>query len=107
MDQKILFIDGVASRIGLSISSVRRLLGERRKTGRGDFPLPISAPGCKGRWLASDVEVYLASRSVAPPPVNVPNSPKKQRQEDHARKEAVHTALERHRKSRKDGSNNE
>lgn len=69
----ILFIHEVASRLGLSISSVNRYLAKARR-GEMVFILPISEKGCKCRWLASDVESYLLSLSTAraPPPVSAP-----------------------------------
>ena len=87
--ERIMTIDEVAALLGLAVSSIRR------KKGRGNFPLPFTAPGCKCLWSESVIIRFIQSQST--PPVNPPIHPKKRRQKL-ARKEAVRAALERHRK---------
>ena len=102
--KKIMTIDEVAALLGLAVSTVRRKSSERKK-GRGNFPLPFTAPGCKCLWSGNVIRHFIEAESA--PPVNVPHSPKKRRQEDHARKEAVNAALQRHRKPKERSSNND
>ena len=102
--KKIIFIDGVATALGLAVSTVRRKLGERRK-GRGDMPLPISPPGCKCRWLASDIEAFLASQSTAPPIAPNVRQTKRGQKDSQQRQAAVKAALARHTITKKGGLN--
>jgi len=62
MQQNILLVHEVALRLRVSVSTVNRWLHQRRK-GQGNFPLPISPPGGKLRWLATDIERFLQSQS--------------------------------------------
>ena len=76
MEQRILLINEVAALLRVANSSIYRWVAERRK-GIGKFPLPISTQGGKLRWLASDVETYLASQSQISP--NLPTARQRQR----------------------------
>ena len=94
---RVMLVGEVASECRVSVSKIRRDLHESRN-GRGNFPLPISPPGGKLRWLASDIEAYLASLSVAPP-VNI-RTPQEIRQDKKAfeeRQRLADKALEKHR----------
>jgi len=101
----ILFVGEVASMMRLSVSSITRLLRQRRQ-GVGNFPLPISGTmrGVKGRWLRSDIESYIASQANnAVPPVN-PVSPAKRRHEAQSlqrRNELAKAVLAKHAASRR------
>jgi len=98
---EVYIIDDVAAKTRLAPVSIRKAVSDRRK-GIGSFPLPISAPGGKLRWLASDIEAYLQSLSSAEPPVKVASASKR-RQESKSfkqRQEAAQKALERHRSDR-------
>ena len=64
---EIVLLPEVAARLRVSIGTVTRRLAERRK-GIGDFPLPISKPGSKGRWLASDIDQYIALQKTSNAP---------------------------------------
>lgn len=99
---RLLLIGGVADRILLSISSVNRLLRQARN-GQGNFPLPVSPPRSKLRWLESDIERYINARD--PPSISSPaitNSQKKRQEEKsyQARQRDALAALERHRSSK-------
>lgn len=76
---QILEIGEVASLLRVSIPTINRWLRQTRN-GEMDFPLPISPKGCKGRWLASDIERYIESQSNVAPQVVV-TSTKQQRRE--------------------------
>ena len=76
---KVLLIHEVAVLCRVAESTVRRWVAESR-AGRGDFPLPISQPGRKLLWRASDIETFL-SRSNALPPDNVVSPAKQMRRE--------------------------
>jgi|GEM_PF-2218717 len=94
MSHEIIFIGEVAKRIGLSVSTVNRNLALRRK-GQGDFPLPISPSGGKGRWLASDVDRYVELLST----VNAADQVPFKRQGDkeyQKRQDAARATLRRH-----------
>jgi len=82
MEQNILLVHEVALRVRASVSSVNRWLHQRRK-GQGNFPLPISPPGGKLRWLAADIERFLQSQSNVPSSI-VPTSIAQKRREDKA-----------------------
>jgi predicted DNA-binding transcriptional regulator AlpA len=73
MESRILLINEVAATLRVSISTINRWLGQTRR-GIGQFPKPISVAGGKGRWLASDIERWLESQSIAISPVNVPTA---------------------------------
>jgi len=96
MEQKILLINEVAALLQVANSSVYRWLGERRK-GIGTFPLPISQAGGKLRWLASDVETFLANQSAAPP-ITAPTArqAKRDARAFQERQESADRALQRH-----------
>ena len=102
MESKILLIDEVAIAVGMSVSSIRRWLRLARE-GKMIFPAVISQPGAKLRWLASDIEMFLQSRSNTPLSIPVPN-PVKQRQGEkdrQRRNEIARQVLERHALGRK------
>jgi len=63
-EHEILLIGEVADRLRLSVTTVNRLLTERRN-GVGNFPLTISAVGCKKRWLAKDIDKYIESQGMS------------------------------------------
>ena len=94
MDTKVLLIDEVASLMRVANVTIGRWLAESR-AGRGDFPLPISRRGAKLRWLATDIEHYLASQSGTSVPANFV-SPAKQQKEYRRRQDAAQAALARH-----------
>ena len=65
-------------------------------------PLPISPKDCKARWLVSDIEAFLRSRSNIPLPVT-PTSISEQRRENKLlaqRMQEAAKALDRHRVNR-------
>ena len=98
---EVYIIDDVAAATRLAPVSIYKAVSDRRK-GIGSFPLPISAPGGKLRWLASDIEAYLQSLSSTEPPVKVASASKR-RQESKSfkqRQEAAQKALDRHRAGR-------
>lgn len=101
--EMILLIEEVAALCRVAVSTIRRWLGERRK-GRGNFPLPISPPGYKCRWLSSDIARWLESQRV-PPIVSTPVTSARQRRKKatafQQRQEAVKQGLLRHRKPTK------
>lgn len=76
----ILFIGEVAERCRVSVPTVSRWLCQTRN-GVGRFPLPISENNCKGRWLSSDIDNFLQSRS-APSIVLSTVSPVKQQKRE-------------------------
>ena len=96
MEQRILLINEVATLLRVTPSSVYRWLGDRRR-GIGTFPLPISQAGGKLRWLASDVEAFLASQSALPP-VHVPTArqAKRNARAFQERQASADKALQRH-----------
>jgi len=96
---RILFVEEIASQLRMSIPSIRRYLQASRR-GRGNFPLPISPPGGKLRFLASDIEAYLASQSVAPSATSSIRQTKRDQKEFHQRQAAAEETLRRHRKSK-------
>jgi len=78
----VLLIEEVAEILGLSTFSVYRLV-EQRRNGVGGFILPISKKGAKMRFLASDLEFYIQSRTspVSASPVRQSKADAKRRQE--------------------------
>ena len=101
--QRVLLIDEVSSRVRLAKVSVYRAVADRRKGIDNSFPLPISRPGGKLRWLSIDIENYLQSRPPPPeplsqPPVTTPvNRSKKQTAKSFRdRQEAARQTLKRH-----------
>jgi len=80
----------------------RRVAKERREQC-GYFILPISKPGERLRFLVSDVEAFLRSRSTASSPVNVVNTTAQHKEEKVVKQEresllaAARATLERHR----------
>lgn len=97
----IYLIHEVATKVRLAPASIYKAVANRRN-GIGSFPLPISAPGGKLRWLVSDIEAYLQSLSNNEPPVKVASASKR-RQESKSfkqRQEAAQKILERHRSDR-------
>ena len=99
----ILLIGEVASRLRVSIPTINRWLHMTRK-GQGAFPLPISAKGCKGRWLSTDIEAFLQSLSTSDNATfNVCDSSQQKRESKTfgQRQESARQALERHAVSRK------
>lgn len=99
MEQKILLIDEVALRLGVSPSTIRRYL-QASRLGQGNFPLPISPPGCKCRWLSSDIEAYLQSQSsiVASMKMFKPQEVKSDKKSFLQRQLQAEIALTKHRK---------
>ena len=98
---EVYIIDDVAAATRLAPVSIYKAVSNRRK-GIGTFPLPISAPGGKLRWLASDIEAYLQSLSSTESPVKI-TCASKRRQESKSfkqRQEAAQKALDRHRAGR-------
>ena len=94
MKQEILLLREVAERLRVSTATVNRLLAQRRK-GIGTFCLPISTFKGKGRWLASDVENYIASLSNSNVTVPIKNEKQKTR-EFNERQQRAKAALARH-----------
>ncbi|MDR0327355.1 MAG: hypothetical protein LBI05_03555 [Planctomycetaceae bacterium] len=95
---EVYLIEEVAVKVRLAPVSIYKEVSDSRK-GIGSFPLPISKPGGKLRWLASDIEAYLQSLSNNDPPAQIASTSKR-RQESKAfkqRQAAAQKALERHR----------
>jgi predicted DNA-binding transcriptional regulator AlpA len=105
MEQTILLLDEVATLLRVSKSTINRWLAERRKGIRGNFPLPISLPGGKIRWLASDIDAYLQSQATQQPPINIPTCRQRHRNAKtfQERQAAADKALERHRSPKREG----
>ena len=103
MKHEIIFIDEVAKRIGMSVSWVNR---EHAKSIRGEsnFPQKISSPKCKGRWLANDVDNYIASLSKVNDSTTIPTkSQKQQEREFNERQKRAKAALARHSRNKNEG----
>ena len=94
MEPKVLLIDEVAALLRISHSTIYRLISASR-AGRSDFPAPISLRKGKSRWLASDIEHYLASQSGTGLPANFV-SPAKKQKEYQRRQDAARATLARH-----------
>jgi predicted DNA-binding transcriptional regulator AlpA len=92
MEPKVLLISEVAALLRVANVTIYRWLAESR-AGRGSFPSPISRQGAKLRWLATDIERYVASQSVCPTEFV---SPAKQKREYQRRQVAANAALARH-----------
>ena len=91
--RKVLHIDGVANRVGMSVSWVQKEQAKKEST----FPKKISPPKCKGRWLASDIDRWLESQSSVNGVVPVPAKSKKRQEREFAeRQQRAKQALERH-----------
>jgi len=96
----VVLIKEVAFMLGLSVSSINVRLRQAR-LGESRFPLTISEPGTKCRWLRSDIERYIESQSQAnnaAPPVN-PVSPAKRQRESQSlqrRGELAQAVLAKH-----------
>ena len=100
---KILLVHEVAEMLRVSVPTVNRWLGEARR-GAGSFPLPISTTKGKGRWIASDVEAWIACQSR--PSVTPPKSVKQKRRNAKAFQERQATAergLDRYRTNKHKG----
>ena len=91
---KIFVIEDVMELLRVSRPTIYRWLAARRK-GTGNFPLPISEVGHNHRWLGTDIEQYIKSKTVPQPPVHVV-SPSKQAKKRQERREATSAALEKH-----------
>ena len=99
---RILLIGEIASLLRVSISTINRYLRQTRK-GCGNFPLPISPKGSKGRWLSSDIERYIETQSKADLPMNVVGSSKREQQDARSiqrRNELAKAVLAKHAASR-------
>jgi len=106
--KRILLINEVATLLRVSHITIYRWHAESKR-GNGRFPLSISS-GCgnsrgtgKLRWLASDIENFLASQATRPPPVHVASASERRKeakdhQEHRQRTEAI---LEKHRLNRR------
>ena len=94
MEPKVLLIDEVASLLRVSHVTIYRWTAESR-AGRSNFPAPISRRKGKSRWLASDIERYLASQSSTGIPANFV-SPAKKQKEYQRRQDAARATLARH-----------
>ena len=57
-DRELLTKKEVAVMLRMSVSTVGVRLANRRKR-IGDFPLPVSKPNKKCRWLKADIEQYI------------------------------------------------
>jgi predicted DNA-binding transcriptional regulator AlpA len=94
----VALIDEVALLNGVSESTIRKWLADRRR-GIGTFPLPISKNGAKLRWLRSDILTYLSSQSQATQPVaSSTQQVRRDQKEFHQRQAEAEKALARHRK---------
>jgi len=88
MKHEILLVREVALRFRANVSTVNRWLHQRRK-GQGNFPLPISPPGGKLRWLAADIESFLRSQSNVSSPIVLTSIAQKRRDDkSHAIRQA-------------------
>ena len=85
---EILLINEVAERLRVSQSTVRRWLEQARK-GESTFPLPISAIGGKGRWLAESIDQWVTSQAIAVTPVPTTARTKRRNAKAHAQRQAV------------------
>ena len=93
---RILFIDGVAKKAGMSVYWVRR------EIAKGTLPKSISNYRCKGRWLESDIDRWLESLSKVNDAAPVPAKNEKQgAKEFDDRQEQASKVLERHSRNRK------
>ena len=96
--QMIILIDELAALLRVHPSTIRRWLADRRR-GIGSFPLTVSSPGCKCRWLLSDIEAYIASQSQAnaiPPVTPSARQVRRDQKEFQERQTAADKALLRH-----------
>jgi predicted DNA-binding transcriptional regulator AlpA len=101
MKHEILLLPEVAERLRVSTATVNRLLAQRRE-GTGAFPLPLSSYKGKGRWLASQLDDYIASLSNVNDGTTVPaKSKKKQEREYSERQRKAKAALARHSTNKK------
>jgi len=73
--RKVLHIDGVANRVGMSVSWVQKEQAKKEST----FPKKISPPKCKGRWLASDIDRWLESLASINADIHNPVKSEKQK----------------------------
>jgi predicted DNA-binding transcriptional regulator AlpA len=97
---RILLVGEVAALLRVANSSVYRWLGQRRR-GIGTFPLPISSMGGKLRWLADDIEHYIASQVSPSVNVSTTRQAKRQAKDFRERQERATEALRRHGLNRK------
>ena len=67
--EQVLFAAGVAAHMGWGTQSFYNR--KRELAARYGFPRPIAIPG-RERWLRSDIDAWLASRSQAAQPAAEP-----------------------------------
>ena len=64
---ELLTINEVADRLRLSVPTVTKRLGDRRR-GVGNFPMPLTPPKHKAMWDALEIETYLRRQYEGTPP---------------------------------------
>ena len=101
MEQKVLLINEVALMLRVAPVTIRRWIHLSRN-GKKNFPLPISVRNETCKWLSSDIEFYLQSRSAqcstAPPNVNSLAQQKREAKTFEQRQVAAKRVLDSHRK---------
>ena len=98
---RVLLLSEVAILLRVAPVTIYRWLAESR-AGREHFPLPVSQRGRKLRWLATDIERYLASQANTTPNTTILNvsSPSRERKNYERRQSEAATALQKHRNAR-------
>ena len=95
METRILLIGEVAALMRVANVTIYRWLSESR-SGRGNFPLPISRRKAKLRWLAADIDQFMKSQSIVTPVFVGTSSAAKQTKDYQRRQDAARAALARH-----------
>ena len=95
MTQRILRIEELLALIPVSRPTIDRWTREARE-GKGDFPIPFSAPGRRMLWDAHVVEKWLENRNNVNVPVPPAKSEKQKAREFAARQKAARRTLARH-----------
>ena len=97
MENKVLIIDEVASKVRRSKSCINRWLGLSRR-GQGTFPLPLNeGTGGAGLWLESTIDAWLESQAIAASPLPTPARKRRSASAAQARQAATERALDRFR----------
>ena len=79
---KIFTLDDVVQYFRVSPPTVKRWLGLTR-SGRGDFPLPVSPKGCRLLWNREDIENWRSQLgNEAPLLEQLPETPTERRRQN-------------------------